>query len=123
MPWLTWFSDHAAIPSIVATALVLIDPFEAMTFWPVLLVLLISSDGRWLGGMIGLLILGGRSGVSAMRTTMPLVDAGASQLCMAAMLFGVGVLNAELTLAAIIGAIFIELTAPTRRKFAISIKE
>jgi hypothetical protein len=34
------------------------------------------------------------------------------------MLFGVGVMSQELTLAVIFGAIFIEFTAPTRRKFA-----
>lgn len=122
-PWLRWFSDYAAIPSIAATAMVLIHPLHALSVWPIVLVVLISSDGRWLGGMIGLLILGGRTSVNAMRITMPLVDAGASQLCMAAMLFGVGVMSEELTLAAILGAIFIELTAPTRRKFATSIGE
>jgi len=121
--WLRWFTDYAAIPSIAATAMVLIHPLESLSFWPIVLVVLISSDGRWLGGMIGLLILGGRTSVNAMRISMPLVDAGASQLCMAAMLFGVGVMSQELTLAAIFGAIFIELTAPTRRKFATSIKE
>ena len=123
MPWLQWFTDYAAIPSIAATAMVLIHPLDALSVWPIVLVVLISSDGRWLGGMIGLLILGGRTSVNAMRITMPLVDAGPSQLCMATMLFGVGVLSAELTLAAILGAIFIELTAPTRRKFATSIEE
>ena len=121
LPWLTWFADNAAIPSIAATAMVLIHPLDALSFWPIVLVALISSDGRWLGGMIGLLILGGRTSVSAMRITMPLVDAGASQLCMAALLFGVGVLSAELAVAAIIGAVFIELTAKTRQKFAASI--
>tara|TARA_B100000959_G_scaffold284721_1_gene357143 strand:- start:850 stop:2037 length:1188 start_codon:yes stop_codon:yes gene_type:complete len=121
--WLQWFADYAAIPSIAATAMVLIHPIGSLSFLPILLVVLISSDGRWLGGMVGLLILGGRTSANAMRITMPLVDAGASQLCMAAMLFGVGVLSEELTLAAISGAIFIELTAPTRRKFATSIKD
>ena len=123
LPWLTWFADNAAIPSIAATAMVLIHPLDALSFWPIVLVALISSDGRWLGGMIGLLILGGRTSVAAMRITMPLVDAGASQLCMAALLFGVGVLSAELAVAAIIGAVFIELTANTRQKFAASIGE
>lgn len=121
LAWLTWLTDNAAIPSIVATTLVLIHPIEAFSFWPVIVVLLVSGDGRWLGGMFGLAILGGRSSVSTMRLTMPLVDAGVSQLCMASLLFGVGVLRPELALAAIIGVVFLELSAPMRRKFAISI--
>ncbi len=121
LAWLTWLTDNAAIPSIVATTLVLIHPIEAFSFWPVIVVLLVSGDGRWLGGMFGLTILGGRSSMSTMRLTMPLVDAGVSQLCMASLLFGVGVLRPELTLAAIIGVVFLELSAPMRRKFAISI--
>ena len=121
LAWLTWFTDKVAIPSIVATTLVLIHPIEAFSFWPVLVVLLISGDGRWLGGMFGLTILGGRSSISTMQLTMPLVDAGVSQLCMASLLFGVGVLHPELALAAIIGVVFLELSAPMRRKFAISI--
>ena len=121
--WLTWFVDNAAIPSIGATAMVLIHPLDALSIWPIVLVALLSSDGRWLGGMVGLLILGGRKSVDAMRITLPLVDAGVSQLCMAALLFGVGILNEELAFAVIIGAIFIELTAKTRQKFAASIGE
>lgn len=121
LPWLTWFVDYAAIPSIVTATLVLIHPVDSLSFWPILLVVLISADGRWLGGLVGLKILGGRSTASAMRTTMPLVDAGVSQLCMAAMLFGVGILNEELTIAAIFGTLFIELTAPTRKKFSVEI--
>ena len=121
LPWLTWFADNAAIPSIAATVMVLIHPLDALTIWPIVLVTLISSDGRWLGGMIGLLILGGRKSVDAMRVTMPLVDAGVSQMCMAALLFGVGVLNEKLAFAAIIGAICIEFTAKTRQKFSASI--
>ena len=119
--WLNWFTDHAAIPSIVATTFVLIHPIGAFSFWLTLLVLLISGDGRWLGGMIGLGVQGGRSCASIMKLTIPLVDAGVSQICIAALLFGVGVLNEECTVAVIIGAIFLELSAPIRRKFALSI--
>ncbi|MDP7008024.1 MAG: hypothetical protein QGI78_00465 [Phycisphaerales bacterium] len=123
IPWLEWFADRAAIPSIIASAMVLIHPLEALKFWPILLILLISADGRWLGGFTGLRILGGRTTVDAMRTTMPLVDASVSQLCLGVMLFGIGVLSQELTMSIIIGALFIELTAPTRKKFALELQE
>lgn len=115
--WLRWFVDFAAIPSITATSLVLIHPIDAFQIWPCLVVILLCADARWLGGVIGLGILGGRKSADAMRLSIPLVDAGVSQLCVVALLFGAGVLAAPLALAVIIGALFLEFTAPIRFKF------
>lgn len=115
--WFTLFVDYVAIPSVMASALVLIHPLESLQFWPILFVILCCADARWLGGMIGLGILGGRQSGSTMRLSIPLVDAGVSQMCMAAMLIGVGVLPAPLALATLIGAIFLEYTAPIRMNF------
>ncbi len=118
--WLHLFVDYGAIPSVVATTLVLIHPIESLSLWPIIVVILISADGRWLGGIIGLGLLGGRSNKDALRLSLPLVDAGVSQLCMAALLFGAGVLPPSYALAAIIGAIFLDRTAMIRMKFATS---
>ncbi len=116
--WLQVFVDYAAIPSVMATSLVLIDPTENMRFWPILIVILFCADARWLGGMIGLGLLGGRKSGNAMRLAIPLVDSGVSQLCMAALLIGAGALPAPLAIAALIGAIFLEYTAPIRLKMS-----
>jgi len=102
----------------MATALVLINPLEHLQFWPILLVILFCADARWLGGMIGLGILGGRKSGNAMRLAIPLVDAGVSQLCMAALLIGAGALPAPFAIAALLGAIFLEFTAPIRLKMS-----
>ncbi len=116
--WLTAFVDYAAIPSVMATALVLLNPIESLSLWPIVVVLLFCADARWLGGIIGLKLLGGRNSDNSMRLSIPLVDAGVSQLCMATLLFGAGVLPAPFTLAVIIGAIFLDHTATIRMKFA-----
>jgi len=116
--WLSVFVEYAAIPSVMATGLVLINPFESLQFWPILVVILLCADARWLGGMIGLGILGGRTISNAMRLSIPLVDAGVSQLCVAVLLWNVGVLTAPYAVAIIIGALFLELTSPMRFKFA-----
>jgi len=116
--WLTLFVDYGAIPSVMATTLVLIHPIGALSFWPILIVIILCADARWLGGIIGLGILGGRDSGNAMRLAIPLVDAGISQLCMAALLFGVGVLPPSFTLAVLLGAIFLDRTASIRMKFA-----
>ncbi len=116
--WLQVFVDYAAIPSVMATSLVLIDPTENMRFWPILIVILFCADARWLGGMIGLGLLGGRKSGDAMRLAIPLVDSGVSQLCMAALLIGAGALPAPFAIAALIGAIFLEYTAPIRLKMS-----
>jgi len=116
--WLTLFVDYAAIPSVMATALVLIHPLRDLSFWPILIVILFCADARWLGGIIGLGLLGGRNSENAMRLSLPLVDCGISQLCMTALLFGAGVLPASFALASLIGAIFLDRTASIRMKFA-----
>jgi hypothetical protein len=116
--WFTLFVDYAAIPSVMATSLVLIHPIEDLAPWPILIVIIFCADARWLGGIIGLGILGGRESGSALRLAIPLVDAGISQLCMAALLFGAGVLTPSLTLAVLLGAVFLDRTASIRMKFA-----
>ncbi len=116
--WLRVFVDYGAIPSVMATTLVLIHPIDSLSLWPIIVVILLCADARWLGGIIGLGLIGGRKNIDTMRLSLPLVDAGVSQLCMAALLFGVGVLPPPYTLAAIIGAIFLDRTAVIRMKFA-----
>ena len=118
LKWLTLFVDYVAIPSIMTVSIVLIDPLYSLQFWPILVVILLCADSRWLGGMIGLCILGDRKSIHSMRLSIPLVDAGVSQLCMATLLFCAGVLPAPLTLAALVGALFLEITAPIRFTFA-----
>ncbi len=116
--WLQLFVDYAAIPSVMATSLVLINPIEHLQFWPILIVLLFCADARWLGGIIGLGLLGGRTSGDAMRLSIPLVDAGVSQLCLATLLIGVGALPPSFAIAALLGALFLEHTAPIRMKMA-----
>jgi len=53
-----------------------------------------------------------------MRLAIPLVDCGVSQLCVAALLICVGALPAPFAVAALIGALFLEYTAPIRIKMS-----
>ena len=76
----------------------------------------VLTHGGW-GGVVGLGILGGRTSADATRLSIPLVDAGVSQLCLVTLLFGAGVLAPPLAFAVIIGALFLEITAPIRFKF------
>jgi hypothetical protein len=116
--WLQIYVDYAAVPSVMATSLVLIRPLENLQFWPILIVILFCADARWLGGIVGLGLLGGRKSGDAMRLSIPLVDAGVSQLCMACLLIGVGTLPAPFAIAALVGAVFLEFTAPIRLKMS-----
>ena len=118
LSWLSAGIDYVAIPSVMATSLVLIHPIESLSLWPILVVVLLCADSRWIGGIIGLALLGGRNSENAMRLAIPLVDSGVSQLCLAALLFWAGVLPASLTVAVLLGAIFLDRTAPIRMKFA-----
>ncbi len=112
------FVDHVAIPSLMATTLVLIHPIQSFSIWPMVVVILFCADARWLGGILGLTLLGGRKNGNAMKLALPLVDASISQLCITALLFITGVLTPTMALALLFGAIFLDQTARTRMKFA-----
>lgn len=114
---LNMFVDYVAIPSVMALSLVSMNIGEEFSFWPTLVVILLCADGRWLGGIIGLGLLGGHSSEKSMKLAIPLVDAGISQMCMVALLSLSGVLPASFALAALVGVVFLECTVATRMKF------
>ncbi len=119
--WINSAIDWIVIPSMVTCSIVLIDPMDAVRFWPILIILLLSGDGRWLGGMIGLLALGGRDQQRSMALAMPLVDAGVSQVCMVVLLGAIGALTPSLTIAIVFGGLMLEVSAPWRRRFALAV--
>jgi hypothetical protein len=116
--WLRRALEHSAVPIVVACAAVKVDFFEDLAFWPALLFLLLSGDGRWLGAMIGASALGGRRGVRSMRLVLGVMAAGPTQAAVAAMGAQLGVLPPDLVVAALLGAALIEVATPARRKLA-----
>lgn len=116
--WLRRAFEHSAVPIVVACAAITVNFFADLWFWPVLLFLLLSGDGRWLGAVIGASALGGRRGLRSMRLVLGAMAAGPSQAAVAAMGAQLDVLPNHLVVAALLGAVLIEVATPARRKVA-----
>jgi hypothetical protein len=106
------------LPALAACAAVRIEVIEHFAFWPLLILLLLSGDGRWLGAVTGALLLGGRRALRTMRLVLGSMACGPTQLAVLALAVHLWALPDELPLALLVGAIVIDATTPARRKIA-----
>ncbi len=111
-------TDAIVIPAAAALTAVAIDPVAQFALWPVVLFLLLSGDGRWLGAVIGAWILGGRRALRTMRLVLGSMAAGPTQLAVVAVGLGAAALDPRYALALLLGAAMLEATAPLRRHLA-----
>lgn len=116
--WLRRAYEHSAVPMVVACAAIRVDFINDLAFWPVLMFLILSGDGRWIGAVIGATAIGGRRGVRSMRLVLGSMACGPTQAAIAAMAIHLEVLPAKLVMAALLGAALIEVATPMRRKLA-----
>jgi hypothetical protein len=100
-----------------------IDVFEHFAFWPLLIVLLLSADGRWFGAFFGAILPGGRSAFRTARMVIGSMSAGPTQMAIAAVAVHAWALPEAIALALLVGSVLIEFTAPTRRKMADQLAE
>jgi hypothetical protein len=113
----------AVIPTVAAAVAVRLDLLDDFAFWPVLVIVLLSGDGRWLGAFAGTQMLGGRRGLRTMRLIMGSMAAGPTQLALTAVAATTWSIEPDMALALLLGAVFIEVTAPMRRRMAAQLGE
>ena len=106
------------VPAMTACVAVRIDVLADGTLWPVVVLVLLSTDGRWLGAFTGAQVLGGRRGLRTMRLVMACTAAGPSQIVVAAIAVSTWSIDPSLALALLLGAVLIEVTGPARRAVA-----
>ncbi len=110
--------QFAVVPAVAATVSVRIDVITDLTLWPVVVLVLLSSDGRWLGAFIGAHVLGGRRGLRTMRLVMGSTAAGPTQIAVTAVALSTWSIDTSLAFALLLGAVLIEVTGPGRRVVA-----
>jgi hypothetical protein len=111
------------IPAVTACVAVRVDLVNDFAFWPILVLLLLSGDGRWLGAFMGALILGGRRGLRTMRLVLGAMAAGPTQLAVTAVAVWSWSLSGTYALGLLLGAVLVEVMAPARRSLAHRITE
>lgn len=110
--------ERVLIPCLAACVMLGVDLLEHTRFWPIVVVLILSDDGRWLGAFVGALSLGGRKALRTMRLVMGSMSAGRTQLAVTAVGFWTGLLSPQMALPLLLGAVLIEITAFWRRGLA-----
>jgi len=111
------------LPALAALVAIKIDLFAHFSFWLIVVIVLLSDDGRWLGAYLGAMLPGGRPGLRTMRLVMGAMAAGPTQLAIAASAAHAWLLDGAATLALLLGALVMEVTAPARRGMAARIAE
>jgi hypothetical protein len=106
------------VPAAAAGVAVKVDLLSDFAFWPVLVITLLSGDGRWLGAFVGARILGGRRGLRTMRLVLGSMAAGPTQLAVTAVAVHTWLLAPHFGLALLLGAVLLELMAPARHGMA-----
>jgi hypothetical protein len=129
--------DAALLPVACALIMVRIDVIEHLNVWMIVVFMVLAGDGRWIGALLGALIMGGRSGLRTMRLVTGAMSCGPTMLAVTAvgvysgLLPGAGVGLApgagagpspgagaggeSIALALVLSAALIEVTTPARR--------
>ncbi|TVQ54091.1 MAG: hypothetical protein EA377_06360 [Phycisphaerales bacterium] len=105
----------AAIAALVVMQIDLIGDFS---FWPCLIVAIVSMDGRWTSALVGTLTLGGRRTLRSMRLLLAVVAIGPTQLAVVGIGLSIGLIGPEVGLALVCGAVLAEISGPLRSRVA-----
>lgn len=108
--------DVVLIPSLAAWATLVIELPGDMALWPIVILLIVAGDVRWLGGLAGALLPGGRTGLRSMRLVLGTMACGPTQLAVAAIASWWMELPGPLTAALVFAALAIELLSPVRAR-------
>jgi len=104
--------------TIIATTLSVIAPRSHLHVGALIGLMLLTTDGRWIGALLGATIPGGRRTLPAMRLASGAMAAAPAQVAFAAVLWSTGLLLPAHALGLFAGGVLAELTAPLRRRAA-----
>jgi hypothetical protein len=102
------------LPSLAASAMIRIDALSDWAIWPLIVLVLLSGDGRWLGAFIGAMLPGGRRSLRSLRLVMGAAGGSATQVAAIALALHAWSMPKAAASALMIGALLMDLTASAR---------
>jgi hypothetical protein len=111
-------AHRVLVPAVVAVALLRIEPWLDLRWWPLLVLVLLTDNGRLLGGVLAAFLPGGRGGLRAMRMALGLSAVGPTQAALAALAIAWELVPPAWGLALLLGAAVPELSASLRGRAA-----
>lgn len=110
------------LPSLSASVMVKIELHHDFQFWPLLILLILSGDGRWIGSVIGTLSVTRNTAMQAMKRSLGATACGPTQLAMVAIAAHGWLLDRAFILALMAGVIYVQALEPVRRWFTLSVR-
>ncbi len=110
--------ERVLVPVLAGSVAIKIDLFAHFAVWPIVVILLLSGDGRWLGAYLGAMVLGGRRSLRTMRLVLGTMACGPTQLAITALAIHTWSIPGEYAMALLLGAVLIETTVGARRSVA-----
>ncbi|MCH8260405.1 MAG: hypothetical protein IIC46_09380 [Planctomycetes bacterium] len=110
--------ERVLVPVLAGCVAIKIDLFAHFAVWPIVVLLLLSGDGRWLGAYLGAMVLGGRGSLRTMRLVLGTMACGPTQLAITAIAIHTWSIPGEYAMALLLGAVLIETTVGARRSMA-----
>lgn len=107
--------EFLLLPALAAMVCVKIEWIAHATFWPLIVVLLLCDDGRWLGAFLGAILPGGRTPLRTTRLVIGSMSAGITQLAVAAIALHADAMPEFIALTLLAGSLLMEFTTPLRR--------
>lgn len=116
-PW-RWISERLLMPLLAALVMVKLELLLDASVWIIILVVIVSGDGRWLGTFIGGRLAARRGVLTTMALALPSLAAAPMQLGIVAIGMASGVLPSGLALPLVAGVAVIELSERLRLRMA-----
>ncbi len=110
--------ERVLVPVLAGSVAIKIDLFANFAVWPIVVILLVSGDGRWLGAYLGAMVLGQRRSLRTMRLGLGTMACGPTQLVITALAIHTWSIPGEYAMALLLGAVLIETTVGARRSVA-----
>ena len=111
-------ANYIVVPVLGACVGIKIDIYADFRFGPIVVLLIIGGDVRWMGAYFGAMSLGGRRSLRTMRLVLGSMACGPTQLAVTAIAIHTGSIPGKYAFALLLSAILIEVTVGARRSMA-----
>jgi len=116
-------AELLVLPPLITTSIATVDVVSSFHIWFIIVVMLLSGDGRWQAAVIGAQTLGGRRGLLTMRLTLGMMSCGATQFAVLAVGVSIEALDGRSAVAIALAAMMLDVLSPARRHVARELRQ
>jgi len=115
--------DRVLVPAVAGAIACRVELFAHLSLWPMLVLPLVSGDGRWIGAFLGAVLCGARKSLRSMRLVLGAMGASRAQLAFACIALSAAAIDEGIAFALLIGAALMDSTTSVRSRIARDLEE